>query len=669
MLLYHRDVELDLASNIGNGLRRNYLDDFIKSKKNDKKIYETLSFPDGIELKISAYSYPKKYCLDHLLELDEFVTEQEAKRIKKSYPEGTHYYNYSSKKLVSNEEEVSKKDKEITESFQQLQLKFPHGCERFKGENPSAFLNDCLLSKEKIERFEKDFQLSVWYNNWRKSQLDFAQESRALRDERLSNWGCYYYNVSFEIKNELGQIRKSDYKVWQMFNDAYCTISGLEPGFDYDYYESCKRKYSQLKEFKSYHRSFVKSVYDKILSYIDNFECDSPIVVYFASNELPETMTEKHFSYLKEELENREIFGGFLNAPEVELENSKCIIIELITSNDNLKTNCESLIRSHKDWFEENFYETSKTKEAYLDIVYISLLKEYDRKEMVELIDEEKTKREEEKKIQNYIDKYKCLAKDNPNGFKNFFPNLNPDRLSYDDAKAISIKKGQIEREESRLRAEIERQKRFANLSNRLSKSVSSWNKIGAIPHYFFFWYYPKKWWGDDVSSHSQHVREMIYDFKDGIDCDEVVDIVGDKLLKTFGDDDVESLVVVGIPASKEETNRKRYRRFLSGLESDIDIINGFSHVWVTEERHPARLGGTRGSVNYAIDDDWFEGKYVVIFDDIVTKGASVKQFASILQNAGATVICALSIGKTFYTNIHGHTPLPDPWVVEQFEE
>ena len=51
--------------------------------------------------------------------------------------------------------------------------------------------------------------------------------------------------------------------------------------------------------------------------------------------------------------------------------------------------------------------------------------------------------------------------------------------------------------------------------------------------------------------------------------------------------------------------------------------------------------------LKFNLDSDFFKDKYVILFDDVITTGASVERFKNKMENAGATVIAALSVGKT----------------------
>ena len=75
-------------------------------------------------------------------------------------------------------------------------------------------------------------------------------------------------------------------------------------------------------------------------------------------------------------------------------------------------------------------------------------------------------------------------------------------------------------------------------------------------------------------------------------------------------------------------------------------MTNAYNHVTVTKEGEAKRLGGTI-KAEYSLDEEFFNGKFILLFDDVITSGASMERFNILLQKAGAKVIAGLSIGKT----------------------
>ena len=49
-------------------------------------------------------------------------------------------------------------------------------------------------------------------------------------------------------------------------------------------------------------------------------------------------------------------------------------------------------------------------------------------------------------------------------------------------------------------------------------------------------------------------------------------------------------------------------------------------------------------------DNEYFKGKYVLLFDDVVTTGKTMLRYKKILENMGAKVVGGLCIGRTKHT-------------------
>ena len=256
-------------------------------------------------------------------------------------------------------------------------------------------------------------------------------------------------------------------------------------------------------------------------------------------------------------------------------------------------------------------------------------------------IERQRRKREEEARILNEA---KSIANNNRRGFPHVFPELDPNTLTIEDAKTIVERKDEI----------VD----YETLPGRLAQAVSDWDtsKLG-IPYYFFYWYYPNKY-DDSITESSFNAKMMIFDFKNGRLNLVPSNIVKQKLYNTFKSD-CRSLVLVGIPASTREKNRNRYSNFMSSVRSGIGITTSMQYVTINSEGQAAHLTeGHNTTMNYSIDKDYFNGKNVVVFDDVVTRGTSMKRMINELRNAGANVVCAISLGRT----VNGPEPLKHPW-------
>lgn len=116
-------------------------------------------------------------------------------------------------------------------------------------------------------------------------------------------------------------------------------------------------------------------------------------------------------------------------------------------------------------------------------------------------------------------------------------------------------------------------------------------------------------------------------------------------LKSTFGNK-LQELTLVCIPAASKLNNDARFKDFSERLSSDTGMYNAFGYIQVVQDATPKHLGGT-GTPVLHFDESYFKGKYVLLFDDVITRGNSMLRFKSKLEMLGAIVIAGVSIGKT----------------------
>jgi adenine/guanine phosphoribosyltransferase-like PRPP-binding protein len=78
--------------------------------------------------------------------------------------------------------------------------------------------------------------------------------------------------------------------------------------------------------------------------------------------------------------------------------------------------------------------------------------------------------------------------------------------------------------------------------------------------------------------------------------------------------------------------------------------INGFEHIQVVGKRekvHISRKHGKQTESNVQIDSDYFQGKRVLLIDDICTTCQTANAFIEQMQAAGADVRMTLFLAKT----------------------
>ncbi len=78
------------------------------------------------------------------------------------------------------------------------------------------------------------------------------------------------------------------------------------------------------------------------------------------------------------------------------------------------------------------------------------------------------------------------------------------------------------------------------------------------------------------------------------------------------------------------------------------NAINGFEHIQVIGKREKVHISKKHGQKsNVQIDTDYFNGKRVLLIDDICTTCATANAFIEQLQAAGADVRMTLFLAKT----------------------
>lgn len=182
-------------------------------------------------------------------------------------------------------------------------------------------------------------------------------------------------------------------------------------------------------------------------------------------------------------------------------------------------------------------------------------------------------------------------------------------------------------------------------------------DKLGK-PYYFFYYYVANR----DLESEKlfdkccYDIRNEIFNFKSG-NFSQLYSVIKDQIVRSF--DDPSRLTFLCIPASTKVDNDKRYRLFSEKLCSELKMENANLHIKIIKEKEKSHLGAQRPRYDdgpyYKLDDlKFFEGKNILLFDDVVTTGQSMKKFIEVLEvKYGGKVICCMSIAETYCNRIH----------------
>lgn len=164
-----------------------------------------------------------------------------------------------------------------------------------------------------------------------------------------------------------------------------------------------------------------------------------------------------------------------------------------------------------------------------------------------------------------------------------------------------------------------------------------------------FFDYLPTKY---QASARGWQVRKFVWAFKDGKCTVSAAQLVAKKIREQFGTS-ASDMVFVCIPASSQRKNEIRYREFSEEVARLSGAVNGYSHITVEGERlaiHESKSGKHVNDVQVInFDKEFFKGKKVLVFDDVITRGYSYARFACHLEMMGASVLGGMFLAKTLF--------------------
>lgn len=594
--------------------------------------------------------------------------------IKILYPKGFNYFEKYRKSfskslqddVIEHYNEIITLDKAL-KKYELLKEKYPLGLPAFEafnsyddGKNSAGpTIEEIVECESEIKIFEENAIKNRLYGDIESSQKAFSSKCRSLKNTVFPNWGCYIYKIPFKKISPNGKFSRGEFSVWQLFCDSYSEPDDV----DISYFPSWQKNKDDLPKLIRCSINYKEHIYDKIIDFINKIKGfivgNNEICVVFGDSgvENPSPLNDFHFGYFVRFLNDKNIRHYSLYQDSSVFDVSTIfIIVELISTNERLRSNCSKII--------DNVYtkinNRSKSAKLGCNIVYISLCKAYDREEIQEIIEskaaeiekkkyEEEKKRQEEQQKTEKISKAKHIYINNTEAFKRLFPNLMISSITIDIAEQILKYERKIQD--------------YSDFIVRIKESVSDWDTIKGIPYYYFYHYYPVRF--TDITYESRKVRELIYNFKDGIGGAyiSVANIMSKKLHSCFSATDLQSLTLVCIPASTILDNKDRYLKFSNRLCNETGMRNSFNHIHIIKEKTQSHLGGT-DSAEYSYDNDFFRGANVILFDDVVTRGRSMAQMKCDLESLGASVVCAISIGRT-YSDYYGDDREPHPWTGE----
>ena len=509
------------------------------------------------------------------------------------------------KQLIEEEEkwlrEWEKKYNELEKKVDKIKEKYPKGFEKWEETHDDKYWFDLDLDivefEEKIAALDKHIKTE----KWEKAQSEYASQCYSLAKQFLDGCGRFIYNIPFKKYDLYGNKKTGTYKVWQFFRTAMC----LED-LDYTYFPSTKKAASLMPALKNKSKWYKTFVYTNIVQFIKevaNYYCKSPneniSVILNYNKDWDENVLDFHYKALVEIIcsdDNYKHINWYKSTDLLDydenrekrilLSDDRIIIVDIVTNNEELKKLCENIIN-----YDEN---------AHPVISYISLLKEFDKGEMISLINKENQR-------------------------------------------------------QAKLKEEREKEEKA---KKKLVDGVSSWDLLAGVFRYsYLFYYYPTNC-DFEATEEEWNARWFVWNFKNDPDqtsnfehqqaLDNAIPMLKKKILKTFDTDSLKYLTLVCIPASSQIKTQARYEEFSKRICDELGMINAYPYIKVVSEKAAKHLGGAGIDLkNLSFDEDFFKGRYVLLFDDVITKGDSMLKFKHKMESLGAFVVGGLSLGKT----------------------
>lgn len=168
-------------------------------------------------------------------------------------------------------------------------------------------------------------------------------------------------------------------------------------------------------------------------------------------------------------------------------------------------------------------------------------------------------------------------------------------------------------------------------------------------PQVWFCKYFPARI--RNVSEREIADRKLVFDFKDGRAYEEVAQRTAANMTERYGTL-CTNIVFSPVPASTNKKNEIRYKAFCQRVCELTGAINGYDHVSVSGERltiHENRKAEKEvRKVNVIeFDSAFFNGRSVVVFDDVIT--LSYATYANQLESLGANVLGGIFLARTHY--------------------
>lgn len=220
---------------------------------------------------------------------------------------------------------------------------------------------------------------------------------------------------------------------------------------------------------------------------------------------------------------------------------------------------------------------------------------------------------------------------------------------------------------------EEEKERQLQNTKNKFIENVKGWECLLGNFHYTWLLYYYPTTCDFEATEQEWQNRRTVWNFKNNKDSitaskhqdalHRVILQIRRKLFTVSEARRLPFLTLVCLPASTKAKNEARYKEFSDRLCAETGMENGYGHIHYQKDgmskNDPQNSTGKSILPIITFDDEWFSGRYVLLFDDVVTKGDTMLRYKRLMERMGAIVVGGMCVGKTKHERPIVVTPLP----------
>ena len=290
------------------------------------------------------------------------------KKSKKNDTEYVYRKHRIDNKQIIDEILIEKK------KYNEILSNYPSGINTYRALHPSSSNKEIIENIDRIRKLESLSNKAKEYDYWEERQSNFEKISCLIAEEKLPDHGRYIYKSRFIKKDKLGNNIEGTYEFWQIFRKAYSSVNDL----DYTYSPEYKDFNDTIVEFATYKRYYLDYIYTDVLNFIMEIKNQfQDIVVLFVNKNQYNwdlDVFQYHYIKLKSRLWNSHI--EYCDAEKITKKAPYYVVVDFVTRNDYLINICSKIVSDSED-----------TKPC---IVSYSFIKDYDKSEMEEILNQER---------------------------------------------------------------------------------------------------------------------------------------------------------------------------------------------------------------------------------------------------------------------------------------